>query len=86
MLACLNRTKPDLERYQNESAKYLLGRAAQFDRMLGDLVFLASPESAEDRKDLTHTPAVAGTNAAPMYPDLDDDTAWDPAVLPQTTS
>lgn len=85
MLSCLNRSKPDLERYRDESAKYLLGRAAQFDRMLGDLVFLASPESAEDRKDLTSTPA-AGTTATPMYPDLDDDSAWDPAVLPKTTS
>lgn len=71
-LHALNRKKPDLSRYKGQLAEFLLGQAAVFDVLLGEVVFLSQPESAEDRVD--ETPVVpAGT---PLYPDLDDEGAW----------
>lgn len=81
-LSALNRKKPDLDRYKGALAEYLLGRAAQFDQLLGEVVFLASLESAEDRVDETPVAPVEGVR----YPDLDDDSKWVPDETPQTTS
>lgn len=72
LLTALARKKPDLSRYRGELAEFLLGRAAQFDELMSELVTLSQPESAEDRVD--ETPVVPPADV--RYPDLDDDSQW----------
>lgn len=79
VLSRLASSKPDVSRLkEGDSAKFLLGRVSQFDAMLGLLISLADPSSAEDRVDGTPVPSVSAPTVAgsPNYPDLDDDKAW----------
>lgn len=66
-------------RRADNSAKLTLGRMLQHDAILGIIVGLADPASAENRVEPGTTRGEVNTGS-PNYPDLDNDELWSPEL------